>query len=519
MKRLSFYVLISLLITNMVAGQDLQRKGPENEISIDLNAYHYIREVDKRFQSYNIEMASVLGGNFWKPYSDMDTLPINKKGPLRGADAFQTLPPIDLYNAKLRTLAKGLAPAYVRVSGSWATSTYFQDNGAAKIKTAPKGFANVLTRAEWKGVIDFIKSTNSKLIISFAGSLGVRDSNGVWTPKEAQKLVNYTNTIGGKIYAAQLFNEPNILAGGYPMPDKYTANDFAKDIASFKHWARKAVPEMKIHGPGNTAEGLPGISLEMALGKNALSSDEMMSAVPHPRFDIFSFHFYGAVSMRSANRAPWAVTFDSSLSDRWLSRIDSVVAYNIGLRDKYLPNAPIWNTETAQASWGGDPWAAGFIDVFRYLHQLGIEAKMGVQVNIHNTLESSEYSLVRRQDFTPKPNYWGALLWARLMGTRVYDAGKANEGVYLFVHDLKGSPKGRTLLVINTRTASVTINIPANAQKYTLTADGLSSGQVSLNGNILKMTNDENLPPIKGQELGKGRVKLPGQSITFLTFE
>jgi hypothetical protein len=515
----TYLLLLSMVLGKITFSQNTLNVKSEDNILINFSNYKYLGLIDDRFQSYNIEMASVIGGKFWKPYVDMKTQPKSHNEPQSGAEVYQTLPPIDLYNSKLRTLANGLAPAYVRVSGSWATSTFFQDNDESKLEQPPKGFANVLTRGEWRGVIDFIKATNSKLIISFAGSTGVRDKNGVWTPIEANKLIRYTRRIGGKIYAAQLFNEPNILAGGYPMPNKYTAEDYSRDVNAFMIWAKNAMPATKIHGPGNTAEGLPGISLKKALGANALSSDEMMSTIAHPIFDIFSFHFYGAVSMRSGDRAPWSVTFDSSLSNRWLSRIDSVVAFNIALRNKYLPNAPLWDTETAQASWGGDPWAADFIDIFRYLHQLGVEAKMGVKVNIHNTLESSEYSLIDRKDFTPKPNYWAALLWAKLMGKRVYDVAKQTNGTYLFVHSLKGSACGKTLLVINTKKKPIKIKIPSRARQYTLTSNNLKSKHVMLNGKLLNLTNNDQLPIIHGKRLKAGIVILPMLSVSFLTFK
>ena len=54
----------------------------------------------------------------------------------------------------------------------------------------------------------------------------------------------------------------------------------------------------------------------------------------------------------------------------------------------------MWNTETAQAACGGDRWASTFLDTFRYLNQLGILAKRGVQVHMHNTLASSDYGLL-----------------------------------------------------------------------------------------------------------------------------
>ena len=127
--------------------------------------------VDQRFASYNIEMAEVTGGSFWKPYqSSMAPVrtPATASTPA-GMDPnlYQYRPPIDLSNPLLRKLAAALGPAYVRVSGTWANSVYFahSDNPPAK---APEGFSGVLTRKEWKGVIDFVRAVNGELVASFA---------------------------------------------------------------------------------------------------------------------------------------------------------------------------------------------------------------------------------------------------------------------------------------------------------------------------------------------------------------
>ena len=40
---------------------------------------------------------------------------------------------------------------------------------------APDGYENVLTRKEWKGVIDFCQYLDAKLVTSFAISDGMRD--------------------------------------------------------------------------------------------------------------------------------------------------------------------------------------------------------------------------------------------------------------------------------------------------------------------------------------------------------
>jgi len=77
-----------------------------------------------------------------------------------------------------------------------------------------------------------------------------------------------------------------------------------------------------------------------------------------------------------------------------------------------MPGKPFfWNTETAHAACGGNPWGGTFLDTFRYLDQLGRLARQEVAVVIHNTLVASDYGLLDEDTFEPKPNYWRALLW------------------------------------------------------------------------------------------------------------
>jgi hypothetical protein len=171
--------------------------------------------VDPRFQSYNVEMAEVIGGSFWKPYAADGTLA--KSAPMQsfeiGKDPgmFEPRPPIDLANRRLRILATALGPAYVRVSGTWANSVYFEDDDKPRLAEPPLGFQAVLTRAQWRGVIDFSRAVDTRLVTSFAISAGVRDVAGVWTPIQAAALIDYTRQLGGTIAAAELFNEPTIL--------------------------------------------------------------------------------------------------------------------------------------------------------------------------------------------------------------------------------------------------------------------------------------------------------------------
>jgi len=71
--------------------------------------------VDERYASYNVEMAEVTGGSFWKPYSadaknGRSQQPVPQDSAPAGMDPnmYQYRPPVDLTNPRLRKLAAAL---------------------------------------------------------------------------------------------------------------------------------------------------------------------------------------------------------------------------------------------------------------------------------------------------------------------------------------------------------------------------------------------------------------------------
>ena len=235
--------------------------GPQLPRPIDPASMRKIGIVDERFQSYNVEMVEVIGGRFWKPYKDIDAL-LKTQSSVRQSDKeaaavpagmdsnlYQQRPPIDLNNPRLRKLAAALAPAYVRVSGTWANTAYFQNSDQPAPKTAPSGFGGVLTRRQWKGVIDFAQAVDAKLVTSFATSPGTRNPAGTWTPDQARQLLAYTKSIGGSIAAAEFMNEPTYAEMG-GAPKGYDAAAFGRDFSVFLPFVKKAAPDMLILGPG-----------------------------------------------------------------------------------------------------------------------------------------------------------------------------------------------------------------------------------------------------------------------------
>lgn len=481
--------------------------------------------VDPRFASYNVEMVEVTGGRFWKPYkSNALAAETSKAGPEQNANQqvgenaslFEYRPPIDLSNARLRKLAGALGPAYVRVSGSWANSTYFQDDDKPALKEPPKGFRAVLTRSEWKGVVDFSHAADANIVTSVAVSPGVRTANGDWMPNQAKALFDYTKAIGGSIYATEFMNEPS-FPGPNGAPAGYTAEAFGRDIKAFEPFLRKESPRTLFLGPSAVGEGVSLMPQGAPAGMRAgmLKTADLMKATP-PLFDAFSYHFYGTVSRRCMGN----LTLGQATTSEWLDRTNVADAFYAALRDKYLPGKPMWVTETAEAACGGDELAGQFVDVFRFLNQLGTLAQAGVQVVMHNTLASSDYGLLDSNTFDPRPDYWAALLWKRTMGSVVLDPGVPKDGaVRLYAHCMNGKMSGVAILALNTDTKDAhTLTIPVSAERYTLTAPDLTSTAVLLNGVELRAASDGTVPAIHGELVAQGDVHLAPASVTLLTF-
>ncbi|WP_024512363.1 hypothetical protein [Bradyrhizobium sp. ARR65] len=478
-------ILIAVLAGSKAFGQQAVAPGGMARIG----------EIDPRFQSYNIEMVEVTGGRFWKPFG--------RSHALAAQDLYEYRLPIELSDTRLRNLASALAPAYLRVSGTWANATYFADSEPAPA-TPPAGYNSVLSRAQWRGVVDFAQAVGARIVTSFAVSAGTRDASGAWMPEQASRLLAYTHSLGAHIAAAEYMNEPT-LAAQNGAPPGYDAAAYGRDFRTFRAFMRQASPETLIAGPGSIGDS--------AAGTTSRISTRDLLASSGADVDVFSYHHYGALSPRCGGRE----TPDRALSEAWLARTDHALAFYKALRDQFAPGKPIWLTETADAACGGNAWDATFLDSFRYLDQLGRLAKAGVQAVMHNTLSGSDYGLLAERTFTPRPNYWAALLWRRLMGPVVLDPGPPTQaGLHVYAHCATDRAGGVSILAINTsRDMPRALAIPLASERYVLSASRLQSAFVQLNGRTLRLADDA-LPAITAKPVPAGIVTLPPATITFL---
>lgn len=506
----------AILIPQIAPATAKQVSQAQANANLSVSSLPPTGRVDERFQAYNVESVEVTGGNFWAPYpkpgARVRAGDVGPHGVEFATGDYRKREPIDLKNRRLIALTKALGPSYMRVSGSWANSIFFQDDDKPA-GPPPPGFQGVLTRAQWAGLIEFGKAVDAKILTSFAISPGAKNSDGSWNPDGARRLFAFTNKLGGRIDAVELANEPNVAR------PSYSADLYARDTATLRALIEEVSPGTKLVGPGVTGEA--GFKLFTVPPAEA-STARLLSGTPQPKFDVFSHHFYGAVSERcksmSARRGMDVTTSRAeALSEAWLSRADQAQRFYREVRDKFAPGAPMWITETAQTACGGDRWASTFLDTFRYLDQLGRLARQDASIIFHNTLAASDYALIDEDTWLPRPNYWAALIWRRVMGEVVLDAGPARGDLHLYAHCLKGRPGGVGVVAINlNRTNETRLQLDKPAQLYSLTSEDLETASVKLNGRVLQLQSGDRLPEIKGNSLRSGTLILEPASIAFL---
>ena len=483
-----------------------------------------LRNINPCLMSYNVEMTEVTGGTFWKAYTPEQIAGTEEFPPIKGmhemANLMQWYDPIDTTNPRLIKLAKEFGPVWVRVSGTWATKTYYDFDG----KGMPEGYQSALTRQQWVNLINFVDALGAKLLISVANCEGLHHADEPWNPSEAEKIFALSKELGHPIDAVEFTNEPNMfVVTGFPAG--YTAEHFRRDQDLFHRWVRDNYPETVIVGPctvdGNAVSMGPGggekssAGIGAAFGTTATTEELMDGCVE--KLDVFSYHYYNGISERLAAVMPTAHWLaEQATSEPYLAMAGACARAFAPYRDKYVPGGEMWVTESGDAGGGGDTWASTYLDVLRTLNELGDFASVTDGVIFHNTLASSDYGFLKHGTFEPRPNYFAALLWNRLMGHTVYASGEQiREGAHVYCHSRKDGKEGRAYLIINNSAEATKVELPGEAQAYVLGGNGdLRSRVMYLNGKALTLGENDELPALDGETVS-GTVELPAYCCAF----
>ncbi|MBQ8797367.1 MAG: beta-glucuronidase [Oscillospiraceae bacterium] len=502
-------------------------------IKLNPNGLKALREMNPRLISYNVEMTEVTGGTFWKAYTDAQIDGTEQVPPpdlSKGIAAMhQWYDPIDTTNPRLIKLAKALGSCWIRVSGTWATRTYYDFDG----KGMPEGYFNHLYKEQWVNLCNFVKAVGGKLKISVANCDGLHSHDEPWNPNQAKLIFDLSRELGCPIEAVEFVNEPNMLqATGFPKD--YTAADFRRDQDIFHKWVRENYPECLIVGPSDTdpgamskdAYGNPhpwageggmdtaGIAAVMAY----CSTADLMDGCTE-KLDVFSYHYYNGVSERMAPMMPSAFTpAAGAMSEAYLGAAGHTARCFSSYRDKYCPGGEMWVTESGDAGAGGHTWASTYLEVPRTLNEIGDFATVTNGVIFHNTLASSDYGWLKHGTFVPRPSYFAVLLWKQLMGNTVYATNEPlREGAHVYAHSRADGKDGVAYLVINNSwTETTTVELPGQAQVYALTGNGkMRSRTMLLNGKELVLGENDELPALTGVT-AEGKVEIAPGGCTFI---
>ncbi|XP_026915591.1 heparanase isoform X2 [Acinonyx jubatus] len=168
----------------------------------------------------------------------------------------------------------------------------------------------------------------------------------------------------------------------------------------------------------------------------------------------------------------------------------------------------------------------------QWLDKLGLSARMGIEVVMRQVLfGAGNYHLVD-QNFEPLPDYWLSLLFKKLVGTNVLRAsvkGPDSRKLRVYLHCTNiNHPRYKegdlTLYALNLHNVTKRLQLPYHlfdkqVDKYLvkpLGPDGLLSKSVQLNGQTLKMVDDHTLPALTEKPLRPGStLGLPAFSYGF----
>ena len=491
-----------------------------------------IRKMNPRLMSYNVEMTEVTGGTFWKAYTEGQIAGTEEFPKLESftnhtalAGLMQYYPPIDTKNEKLISLARELGPVWVRVSGTWATKTYYDFDGTTGGK-APEGYQSVLTKEQWLNILDFVKAIGAKLIVSVSNCAGDHKDIGPLDLTQTKKLFALTYEHGSTIDAVEFMNEPNMLQTS-GAPAGYDFPDYIRDHDLFNAWVRENYPECLIVGPCNTGMADNDTAADNPMSKMGAGMGNMMRLGTAKdlldgakvALDVYSYHYYNGISERLASVMPtghWPA--EAAHTDAYLAVAPGMCMMNVPVRDKYVPGAEMWVTESGDAGGGGDTWASTYLDVLRTLNELGSFCNITNGVIFHNTLASSDYGFLQHGTFDPRPNYFAVLLWTKLMGDTVYACeNPAKEGAHVYCHDRKDGKDGYAYLIINNSlTDTTTVELAGDATLYTLGGNGdLRSKVMYLNGKPLTLGENNELPALNGTPVS-GKIELAPGTCSFI---
>ncbi|NWS71610.1 HPSE2 protein, partial [Crotophaga sulcirostris] len=362
----------------------------------------------------------------------------------------------------------------------------------------------------------------SGLHLIFALNALRRNPNNSWNSSNALSLLKYSASKKYNI-SWELGNEPNnyrTLIGR-----SVNGSQLGKDYIQLRSLLQliRTYSKANLYGPNI---GRPR--------KNVIALLEGFMKVAGSTVDAVTWqHYY--IDGRVSKVTDFLKTrLLDTLSDQ-IRKIQKVV-------NTYTPGKKIWLEGVGATSAGGmnnlsDSYAAGFL----WLNTLGMLASQGIDVVVRHSFLDHGHNHLVDQNFNPLPDYWLSLLYKRLIGPKVLAIHMAGlqrkhrpgrvirDKLRIYAHCtsyhnhnyVRGSI---TLYIINLHRSRKKIKLAGTLRdkivhQYLLQPygkDGLHSKSVQLNGQPLAMVDDGTLPDLKPRPLRAGRtLVIPPLTMSF----
>ncbi|KAL3511069.1 hypothetical protein ACH5RR_030470 [Cinchona calisaya] len=438
---------------------------------------------------------------------------------------------LDLNNKILANAMKAFNSLRIRIGGSLTDRVVYNVGTSIKkcphFKKRPKemfGFSmGCLHMDRWDELNVFLNKTGALVTFSLNALLGRQkpaagDSDilwsGDWNSQNARDFMAYTVSKGYKIDSWELGNE---LSGG-GVAARVEGKQYGKDMIVLKNVVKELYPDPstqpKVLGPG-------GFYDEQWFNDFLQTSGPgVVDGVTHHTYNLGA-----GVDKTLINkiRDPY---FLDQVAQTYKDASRSV--------DLFGPWSGAWVGEAGGAyNSGGKDVSHTFANGFWYLDQLGMTSAFNHKVFCRQALIGGNYALLNTTTFIPNPDYYGALLWHRLMGKNVLSA--THEGspyLRVYSHCSKNSSGGIAVLIINMSNSTsfdVSVvnehNLSENSEQreeYHLTPkDGnIQSDVLLLNGTPLKLTESSDIPALNPQLVDASKtISVAPDSIVFVNLK
>ncbi|XP_057460765.1 heparanase-like protein 2 [Actinidia eriantha] len=447
------------------------------------------------------------------------------------------IPNLDLKNQILSNAIKEFDPLRIRIGGS------LQDQVVYKVgdwvKKCPHfkkregglfGFSHgCLPMNRWDELNNLFNQTGAVVTFGLNALYGRSKSKeddslwvGDWDPQNARDLMNYTVSRGYKINSYELGNE---LCGS-GVSARLDAVQYGKDLISLKELVKELYPnsttQPKVLGPAGFYDEKWFSDFLQATGPGVV--------------DGLTHHIYNlgaGVDSTLINKAQDPYFLDQ-IAQTYKDISNTIRSFG--------PWTGAWIGEAGGAyNSGGKDVSHTFVNGFWYLDQLGMTSTFNHKVFCRQALIGGNYALLNTSTFVPNPDYYGALLWHRLMGKIVLRTTH-DSSPYLRVYSHCSKTKsGISLLLINmsnstTFTVSVVDDLnfypeerksvdaynQQQREEYHLTPkDGnIQSDVLLLNGTPLVLTESRDIPAMNPDLVDASKpITIAPDSIVFATLK